>query len=514
MAMRKHSKYQKTVALFLAGLIMFTFSGCYTIRGVHKGEIQYAAAKYYYIHGVSSVYHINNAIISNGIMTGSLTHLTEPQAKRDIVHLYVAPDSVIKKDGELISIPFENIAKAEINRLDGGKTMILISDLAAGALFALVLIVLLTKGASCPFIYSEDGLSASFEGEIYSGATAIPLERNDYLPLKSIKPVDGLYKIKLANEVKEIQNTNLTELLVFDHSPETAVMVDKYGKTHTLADIEKPLSANDCYGRSLKAELSDYDSLRYISQVLRDPVLKDTISLSFERPHNATSARLVVSGKNTMWLDFVFMKFTDLFGNRYDNWKEKRNEKSQEELLRWSFDQGMPLAVYIETDSGLKLADYFNLPGPMADKADILNLDLSGVTGDKVNIKLVAGLLFWDIDYAGMDFSDGREAVKTVVPLSSATDENGKSVSELLLHDDELYLVQPVVTNETAITFTAPPPVPEKSRTVILHSKGNYEILRDTKGKPDIAYLKTFLEPGAFTRFSKEHFLQYYHKGN
>jgi hypothetical protein len=291
-------------------------------------------------------------------------------------------------------------------------------------------------------------------------------------------------------------------------------MVDKYGETHTLADIKKPLSATDCYGRSLKEELSGYDSLRYISQVLSDPILKDTISLFFEKPQNATNARLVVSGKNTMWLDFMFVKFTDLFGNRYDNWKEKRNQKSQEELLKWSFDQGMPLAVYIETASGLKFADYFNLPGPMADKADVLSLDLSGVTGDKVNIKLVAGLLFWDIDFAGMDFSDDLALVKTVVPLLSATDENSKSVSQLLLLDDDLYLIQPEVTNETSITFPAPPPVPEKSRSVILHSKGNYEILRDTKGKPDIAYLKTFLEPGAFTRFSKEHFLQYYQKGN
>jgi hypothetical protein len=512
--MQKQSDYQKIVALFLAGLIMFTFSGCYTLRGIPKGEMQYAAGKYYYIHGVNSVYQINNAVISNGVLTGSITYLPEPQKKKDIVHIYVAPDSVIRNDGNHVSIPFENIAKAEINKLDGGKTVIISTGIAVGTIYAIALIWLLAKGGSCPFIYSEDGSAASFEGEIYSGATAIPLERNDYLPLKSIKPVDDFYKIKLANEVKEIQNTNLTELYVFDHSPETAIMVDKYGKTHTLADIKKPLSATDCYGKSLKDELSGYDSLRYISQVFRDPILKDTLSLSFAKPRGATSAKLVVSGKNTMWLDFMFVKFTDLFGNRYDNWKEKRNEKSQEELLKWSFEQGMPLAVYIETDSGLKFADYFNLPGPVADKTDILNLDLSGVTGDKVNIKLVAGLLFWDIDFAGMDFSDDLAAVKTVVPISSATDENGKSVSGLLLRDDDLYLIQPEVTNETSISFPVPPPVPGKSRSVILHSKGNYEILRDTKGKPDIAYLKTFLEPGAFTRFSKEHFIQYYLKGN
>ena len=512
--MRKYNEYQKVVALFLSGLIMLTFSGCYSLRGIPKGEIQYAGGKYYYIHGVNSSFKINNVVISNGVLTGSSTYLPEPEKKKDVIHVYVAPDSAIKIDGRNISIPFENIAKAEINKVDGAKTVVTGAAIGVGTVYAVALIWLLAKGGSCPFIYSDDGTVNNFEGEIYSGATAIPLERDDYLWLKTIKPVDNLYKIKLTNEVKEIQNTNLTELLVFDHTPGTGILVDKYGDAHTIADIQKPIAAFDSYGRSLTDELSNYDSLRYMSQIQRDPQLNDTITLTFEKPLNARNAKLVMSGKNTMWLDYMFVRFTDLFGNRYDNWKEKRNEKSQEELLKWSFEQGMPLAVYMVTDKGLKFVDYFNLPGPMADKADILGLDISGLTGDKVTLKLVAGMLFWDIDYAGMDFSDDEAVIKTVVPLVSATDENSIDVSDLLIYDDDRYLVQPDVYNITDITFPAPDCLAGMTRTVILHSKGNYEILREAKGKPDLAYIRSFLEPGAFTRFSKEHFLRYYLKGN
>jgi len=174
----------------------------------------------------------------------------------------------------------------------------------------------------------------------------------------------------------------------------------------------------------------------------------------------------------------------------------------------------MPLAVYLETVAGWKFADYFNLPGPMADKEDVLMLDFSDVTGDKVNLKLVSGLLFWDIDFIGMDFSVDQKVIKTVVPLASAMDENQKNVSDLLLSDDDRYLIQPEVTSNTSITFPAPSLLSEMSRSVFLHSKGNYEILRDNKGKPDVAYLKSFLEPGSFTRFSKDHFLEYYQRGN
>jgi hypothetical protein len=150
----------------------------------------------------------------------------------------------------------------------------------------------------------------------------------------------------------------------------------------------------------------------------------------------------------------------------------------------------------------------------MAYKEDILLLDLSQVHSDKVNLKLVSGVLFWDIDYAGMDFTETGQVNKTILPLVSAMDENGKDVKSLLTKNDEKYLVQPLPVNKTDLTFPAPELQSGLSRSVFLHRKGHYEILRDAKGKPDVAYLKTFLEPGAFTKFSKDHFLNYYFKSN
>jgi hypothetical protein len=251
-----------------------------------------------------------------------------------------------------------------------------------------------------------------------------------------------------------------------------------------------------------------------VSSIVKDQVIKDTISLTFDKPDNVTNSKLVIKGKNTMWLDYIYGKFSDLFGNRFEKWKEKSDRKPREELLKWEFDQGMPLAVYLQTDSGLKLVDYFNLPGPMADKEDILQIDLSEIHTDKVKLKLVSGVLFWDIDYIGMDFSSSEQVNKTVVPIYSAIDENGKDVTPLLAKDDDKYLIQPLQVNKTNLTFLSPGTTTGMERTVFLHSKGHYEILRDTKGKPDIAYLKTFLEPGAFTKFSKDHFLEYYYNSN
>ena len=112
---------------------------------------------------------------------------------------------------------------------------------------------------------------------------------------------------------------------------------------------------------------------------------------------------------------------------------ERRNDqKPREELLKWSFDQGMPLSVYLQTETGLKFVDYFNLPGPMADKEDILNIDLSGIHSDKINLKLVTGVLFWDIDYVGMDFTSTVPIKTTAIPCFQQLMKMGTTLRRFL----------------------------------------------------------------------------------
>jgi hypothetical protein len=512
--MKKYSEFQKVVSVILSFIMLISVSGCYSLHSLTRNEIQYANRTTYFLHGPDSYYKLANATISNGVLSATIDYVVSHPEKAKTIHIYVAPDSVIKKTGDKVQIPFANIAKVEVFELDGMKTIMSVAGTICTALIVVFLIALIAKGSSCPFIYASTGNVYNFTGEIYSGATALPLERNDYLPIGGLKPIDNKYNLRITNEVNEIQKTNLTELVLIDHNPESKILMDKYGTAYSLATIKRPSEATDTYGNSILKELSNSDSLRYVSSVIKDQIIKDTISLTFDKPENVTSSKLVIKGKNTMWLDYIYGKFSDLFGNRFEKWKEKSDRKPREELLKWEFDQGMPLAVYLQTESGLKLVDYFNLPGPMADKEDILQIDLSEIHTDKVKLKLVSGVLFWDIDYVGMDFTSSEQVNTTVVPIYSAIDENGKDVTPLLAKDDDKYLIQPLPVNKTNLTFMSPECRPGMERTAFLHSKGHYEILRDTKGKPDIAYLKTFLEPGAFIKYSKDHFLEYYFTSN
>ena len=508
--MRKFNEFQKTLAWALSVIVIFQFTGCYTVRKAPRSELGYSEKTYYYLHGQNTAYQITGIKLSDGIISGTLANFPEPPKKGQVLHLYVAPDSAISENGNIISVPSANIAKMEVYKVDAGRSVLLGAAIAYGALIVTAIIVWLTKEMSCPFVYSEAGADIIMEGEIYSGATAIPVERDDYLKLKSISPVDGQYRIRITNEVKEIQNTNLAELLVFDHRPDAEILVDKYGVAHSITDIIQPVRASNAYGKSLLTELSQCDKARYFSEIRNDNLLFDTINLSFERPANSTHAKLVVSAKNTMWLDYMFGRLSDMFGNRYDEWVKIRNKRPREVLLQWSLDQGIPLAVYLETDSGLEFVDYYNTPGPAADKKDVLQIDLSGISGDMVNVKLVSGVMFWDFDFAGMDFTGDLKMAGKVISLETAVDETGKDVSALLLKDDDKYLVQPYINNEARMSFKVPPLNPGMERTVFLHSKGNYEPVRDAKGKPDMEILKGIRQPGMFTRFTKDHFLRHY----
>ena len=500
------------MASVMSALIIIQFSGCYSLKGASKAEINYSDMARYYIHGSQSSYCISNTVMSDGVLSGKLSQTTDQIKKKNIIHIYAAPDSAIRFDGNTVSLPFENIAKIETNRIDGGRTLLLAGGIAYATSAILTLIIILTKNYSCPFVYSENGTEINLEGEIYSGASATPVERDDYLWLKEIMPVDDHYRIRVTNEVKEIQNTNIAELMVIDHPPETGVIVDKYGMPHSVEDIIKPVTATNAYGTSIIGELTACDTSRYISDIRNDDLLMDTIALSFDRPEGSTRAKLVISGKNTMWLDYTFTRFSDMFGNKYEKWKETRNKKPREEIQKWMLDQGILLSVYLETDSGYKFVDYYNVAGPAADRKDVLELDLSGISGDRVNVKLVSGVLFWEIDFAGIDFSADREVSTTMVKADYAMDEEGNDVSSLLQYDDDKYLVQPDLNNEACLRFRVPPVATGAERSVFLHSKGNYEPLREPKGKPDIKYLKTMLNPGVYTKFTKDHFLRYYSK--
>ncbi len=523
--------FSKLISVVLS-ILLLSLSGCYYYKvspseQIHKEDLSrfHSLNKKVYVHYGDEVWNFYNILIDDEILIGQISEIEQPLDSRvsipgktkryyptkkaadaalvNNVHIYISEYS--KKSDQRISILPDAIEKVEIFDKDSGATISswIFSGLLAvvGAAAVLFLILILS---SCPFVYVWDGESYVFTGEIYSGAIQAALERHDYLPLNDLVQENGTYSIKIKNELKEIQHTNLAELLVFEHPDNLQVLVDKYGVYHTINDPVSPIEANSLSGLDILNVVSEKDSVIYSGNLnQKEMTTNDGIILKFQVPKDADKADLIVNAKNSFWLDYLFTKFHDMFGENYSKFQEKQKNAGVEDMNSWYTEQNLPLSVFIEESGEWVKKDHYNLVGPMAFKDDVLQIDVSQYKGKEISIKLESGFMFWEVDFVGLDYSPDIKLKQKRLSIQSAIDNKGLDVSSLMIADDNEYYIQRGLGDEATLTFAAPA-AGDKSQTIVLHSKGYYLILRDQEGKPDKKTLREFRKKDRLPQYSIE----------
>ena len=86
---------------------------------------------------------------------------------------------------------------------------------------------------------------------------------------------------------------------------------------------------------------------------------------------------------------------------------------------------GTALMVYVEKDGKWLFADYFAHTGNTASRDMIMELDLSDIKTDQVKIKLETVYQFWNLDFAGIDFSENRNTSSTLLVPTKAFKPDG-----------------------------------------------------------------------------------------
>ena len=481
--------------------------------------------KYIIVHLDDKLWQLSDIIIEQENITGKISDLSSivnyKTVKKDAPNRYKKDESQILNEVHIytteftkigstkITFPIKAISKIEVYDKATGATIAswAFSGLAVGigALGVLWIIVLLTK-SSCPFIYTFNGKDYIFTGEIFSGATQPGLERDDYLLLPSNASTDKTYKIKITNEVHEIQSVNFAELLIFDHPENTSVLIDKNGIPYSFNKPISPVEAKSTGNKNILPLVINRDTLIYSgneTKIGKDGI--DEVVMKFIKPENAESSRLIIRAKNSFWLDVLISKLHKLFGERYNSYSLKEEKTSGDKLRKWLLEQNIPLSVYIEKNGRWEFIDYFNIAGPMALRDEIMPINLKGINSDTIKIKLKTGFLFWEIDYAGMDFSKNEEMKPVAVPVKTAIDNNNLDIRGLLINRDNGYYVQKQTGDAAVLTFDKPLQG-EGTRSVFLHTRGYYKILREQTGKAEKKKLRTFRKPNRVPAFSKETF--------
>ncbi|MBW6489876.1 MAG: hypothetical protein K0B15_01660 [Lentimicrobium sp.] len=424
------------------------------------------------------------------------------------LHIYTKEYQVF--DSLNVVVPLTAVSKIELYDKDMATTTFTYVFTTIGILltaFVIFLILLFIFKSSCPFVYTFDGQSYTFMGEIYGGSIYSSLERDDYMPLPGFQPAGGKFTVKISNELLERQYTNLAQLIVVEHPEVTEVLMDKGGNVQTITSAVTPFSASSELETDYTGALAARDFGYYLFNDQNSDVREqNALIMSFKKPENAESGKLILNAKNSLWLDYIYGEFTKLFGTAYNRFAEKQKQIPAEKNIQWMQDQGLVLSVYLETENGWQFVDYFDMVGPMAARDLVMPVDLSDVKSENVRMKLTCGQMFWELDYAAMDFTENIPVKIHYLDPATAVDEKGRDVTKLLLDTDNLYLEQPEVGNEAVITWPEIKLTEGQDFTAFLHSRGYYEHIRDYKTKPDIAYLKSFYEKGAFNEFSRQHY--------
>ncbi len=552
-------KKESQTTLFLIILFSLLLTGCFrnyyrikekTTTSKEVLQAMQAPEKYLVLHNNNLIWNITEVKIENGFLSGKTNRInsdrynnlpihpgdgyryrknnnTDQSYITNEIHIYVN-EPIATSDS--VKIALDSIKKIELFDKDKAATIgsytISTIGVAAAVLVTVGVIVILSDPnfisgpkitpkptangqSSCPFVYTTDGEDYSFAGEIFGGALYPKLERDDYLALPALKPFENNYHIYLNNQAKEIQSINLAELYVIDHPSNSEVFMDKYGNTFTSSAIQKPLTALDSRGRSQLDKIAEVDNLTYYDVPSKEgEKLNDELFLTFAMPDNCLEGKLILRIRNSLIVDYSYQQYAFMFGKKWEEFQKRIHEKSSTELNQWVTDQEIPLSVSIEENGKWKILEQLLPTGPLAFRDYVVKLDLNGFKKSELRVKLASGELFWEIDRVGIDFSPNCVNHFAVVKPFRGVDQDSINVLNNIRYDDNNYLTQPRIGDETELVFTEPAQRKGEKRSVFLHSKGYYTLLgTEGKGK-SMLFLHKFKKPASFTHFVNENYFK------
>ncbi len=421
------------------------------------------------------------------------------------VHFYIPADKTAWP-GSVYTLSLDKVQKIEVLEKDKGRTtgsyIVGAIGYTVGAVIVASIIILALK-SSCPFVSAYDGNEFSLQGEIYGGAIYPQLCRNDYIKLNMLPNANGSLQLKISNELKERQFTDLAELMVITHDKNSKILSDEKGNLYNIEKPEPPISAQMNMNKNVLEPLLKVgdNQLLHFDDTLSDAT-DNELTLQFYKPLEAQKANLVLSLKNSYWLDYLYGKMAEGFGSYYNTFIKQQYTKPVAELEKWTQEQQLPLQISIKTAAGWQKITALTTIGPLTTREIVVPISLETVLQPFTEIKLSSGFMFWEIDYAAIDYSVNKSFTVQQLSPFSAVDETGKNVLDKLLSADGNYLEQPLPGTVTTISYHFSPIPAGKTQTYILHTKGYYEHVRDFQGGPNLVFLEQFKKPGGFPKFS------------
>jgi len=409
------------------------------------------------------------------------------------------------------SVPLSEVRRIEVRRVSAGRTAAMLGASAVVGLAIGAVIVANNfddepilggddhPSASCPFVYSWDGTRWRLDSGTFGGAISRGLERTDLDNLEHAAVQHGHLRLRVANELPETDHLNMVEVVVVDAAPGTVAAPDPGGRVHAFRGLAAPASATDYRGADALARVRILDAWSWVSSPAdRDSArvrdVRDGVELAFARPAGASEAHLVLDGNNTLWATYLLKEWVSAHAGATQAWYDSLD--SDREFAQQAFAplarEGFLTARVLHGSSWTVAGQYWEA-GPEVSKRQVLHLDLNGVVGDTVRVRLESAPSFWLIDRVAMAFGADAEVSVRTASLASARLAGGGDIRSALLAADTSYLT--LETGESAeLSFAMPAAVPGAERSYLLRSRGWYRIRTSERGEPAVAFLDRLAE--------------------
>jgi hypothetical protein len=360
----------------------------------------------------------------------------------------------------------------------------------------------------CPFVYSFDGEEYRIDSETFGGSIFQAAQRTDLDRLDHLKAVEDICRLKLVNELQEIDYVDELKLLAVDHQAGSEIIPSFDGSLYSLSDFRKPSTAVDDRGNDVLHLIEEKDDRLWASNPFgRDPAIeahiRDGVNLELPKPREATSVKLVFNTQNTFWGAYLQSHFLELHGRDLDKWYDVWNssQEARQRLQEVMVREGMLLIKLWKGDSWQNAGFIWEV-GASISRDQVVRLDISGIPSDVLRIRLESTPGIWTVNSVQADYSTDVPFQVIEASLEGATDHLGNDVSELLEEADGRYYVMD--TEDWAkLSFSAPRKQDGLDRTYLVKSSGYYIIKVPADGEPQTKLLAQFMtQPGAFGRYT------------
>ena len=444
--------------------------------------------------------------------------------QRKLTSIFLRNDSVIGNRTDKVlpretGIPVTAIESIEVRKFDAVGTAVFVGSIVAvsailassidknwggsGSLFG-------GSGGqfSCPLIYSWDGHAWRLDSGTFGGAITPALARTDIDNLVHARPFGGLLRFRMTAEADETEHVDAITVLAVDHPRGTTVAPDARANTtfHVVRDVQPPIAARDRWRPDVRPQLAGPDGIVWEPRLDgRDPAnsadLRDGVELTFARP-TGSRLQLVIDGQNTSWAARLMGEMVAAHGRLTSTWYDPATTaRASAPMQRAQHEQGF-LTVSLWNGSAWQPAGEVWEAGPEIAKRQVLPIDVSGIPGTVLRVRLESAPAFWSIDYVGLGPQVDLPVTTQPLRTTQVTSPKRTDGVERLASADGRMLDMERGDTVTLTVTDARPPARGMIRSYLLRSSGWYQIHGRDHDEPILATLGALAQPNGAARLA------------